>query len=414
MKKIFLSSILLTTLLLIFSCSKDDNNVIPVEPDPVNTTLSGKITSDMTLTNDVIWQLQGRVAVTNGATLTIDKGTIIKALPGSGPNASTLIVARGAKIMANGTADEPIVMTSVADNINVGQKFGTNLGVNDRALWGGLLILGKAKISVSGNASESQIEGIPASDSDGLYGGSDDADNSGVLNYVSIRHGGTAIGEGNEINGLTLGGVGSGTSISNIEIIGNLDDGVEFFGGDVNVSNLLTWGHGDDGLDVDQAFGGTVSNSVVIEGEISDHAMEIDGGEGSFQRGFVFDKITLIGNTVTEGGEYADLRDKPEGTFKNIYATGFKTVSDLELDNNAVAQNFLDGKIVFQNWVINLPAGVPSANSIFVEKTGEGENPIILNPNFTERAATWSTAGTSGGADLSVFSWTFAKSKGAL
>ena len=414
MKKIFLTSIVLISLLSVFSCSKDDNNVIAVEPDPVNTTLTGKITSDMTLTNDVIWQLSGRVAVTNGATLTIDKGTIIKALPGSGANASTLIIARGAKIIANGTADEPIVMTSVADNINVGQKFGTNLGVNDRALWGGLLILGKAQISVAGNASESQIEGIPASDTDGLYGGTDDADNSGVLNYVSIRHGGTAIGEGNEINGLTLGGVGSGTTISNIEIIGNLDDGVEFFGGKVNVSNLLTWGHGDDGLDVDQAFGGTVSNSVVIEGDLSDHAMEIDGGEGSFQRGFVFDKITLIGNTVTENGEYADLRDKAEGTFQNIYATGFKKDSDVELDNNAVAQNFLNGKIVFQNWVVNLPAGVTAANSIFAEKTGEGENPIILNPSFTERAAAWSSQGTSGGADLSVFSWTFAKSKNAL
>lgn len=414
MKKILLSLITIVTLALTFSCSKDDNPVIPIDPQPVNNVLTGQITADFTLTSDVIWQLQGRVTVTNGTTLTINEGTIIKALPGSGANASTLIIARGAKINANGTAARPIIFTSIADNIALGQSVGPNLTENDNALWGGVIILGKAKISVSGNAVEKQIEGIPASDTNGLYGGTDDADNSGTFTYVSIRHGGTSIGEGNEINGLTLGGVGNGTIISNVEVVGNLDDGFEFFGGSVNASNLLTWAHGDDGLDVDQAYNGTVTNSVVIEGNSSDHAMEIDGGEGSLQRGFTFDGITLIGNTTTADGEYGDLRDKAEGTFKNIYARGFKADSDLELDNNGIAQNFLDGKIVFQNWVISLPTGVATANLVFVEKTGEGQSKIILNPSFTDRAATWSSAGTSGGANLSQFTWTFASAKGAL
>lgn len=413
MKKRFLTTIALSAIMLVVSCKKDDP-ITPNQPDPVNTRISGQITSDKTLTNDSIWTLDGRVTVTSGATLTIEKGTIIKALDGTGANASTLIIARGGKIMANGTPEQPIIFTSIADNIEVGQRFGSNLDENDRGLWGGIIVLGKAKISVAGNAKETQIEGIPASDTNGLYGGDDDNDNSGILNYVSIRHGGTSIGEGNEINGLTMGGVGAGTTISNVEIVGTLDDGFEWFGGSVNASNLLTWAQGDDGLDVDQAYSGTVSNSVVILGDISDHAMEIDGGEGSLQRGFVFENITLIGNSLTKNGEYADLRDKAEGTFRNIYATGFKTDSDVELDNNAVAQNFLDGKIVFQNWVINLPAGVSNAHSIFVEKTGSEENPIILDPTFTERAVNWTTEGSSGGADLSVFSWTFAKSRNAL
>lgn len=413
MKKRFLTTIALSAIMLVVSCKKDDP-ITPNQPDPVNTRISGQITSDKTLTNDSIWTLDGRVTVTSGATLTIEKGTIIKALDGTGANASTLIIARGGKIMANGTPEQPIIFTSIADNIEVGQRFGSNLDENDRGLWGGIIVLGKAKISVAGNAKETQIEGIPASDTNGLYGGDDDNDNSGILNYVSIRHGGTSIGEGNEINGLTMGGVGAGTTISNVEVAGTLDDGFEWFGGSVNASNLLTWAQGDDGLDVDQAYSGTVSNSVVILGDISDHAMEIDGGEGSLQRGFVFENITLIGNSFTNNGEYADLRDKAEGTFRNIYATGFKTDSDVELDNNAVAQNFLDGKIVFQNWVINLPAGVPNAHSIFVEKTGSDENPIILDPTFTERAVNWTTEGSSGGADLSVFSWTFAKSRNAL
>jgi hypothetical protein len=414
MKKFFLPLIAIFALVLSVGCSSDDDNPIDPDPVPVNNKLTGQITEDMTLTNDVIWELQGRVVVTAGTTLTINEGTIIKAFAGQSADASVLIIARGAKIEANGTAEKPIVFTSIADNIEVGQTAGTNLSVNDRNLWGGLIILGKARASLSGDAPENQIEGIPASDTNGLYGGTDDADNSGTLNYISIRHGGTLIGDGNEINGLTLGAVGYGTTISNIEVVGNLDDGIEWFGGAVNVSNALVWGCGDDALDIDEAYSGTISNSVAILGDISDHALEIDGPAGSLEGLFTLDGITLIGNTTTENGEYADLRDRAMGTLKNIYAVGFKADSDVELDNNAVAQNFLDGKLIFSNWVVNLPNGVSEAKDIFVEKTSEGETPIILNPSFTERAASWATSGNTGGANLSDFSWTYAKSKGAF
>ncbi len=414
MKKFFLPLIAILALLLSVSCSSDDSPVVDPDPDPVDNKLSGQITSDMTLTNDVIWELQGRVVVTSGATLTINEGTIIKAYAGQEASASVLIIARGAKIKANGTAAKPIIFTSIADNIALGQSNGTNLTQNDRGLWGGLIILGKAKASLAGDALENQIEGIPASDTNGLYGGNDNADDSGSLNYVSIRHGGTSIGDGNEINGLTLGAVGSTTVISNVEVVANVDDGIEWFGGAVNVSNAIVWACGDDGLDIDEAYSGTVTNSAVIQGDISDHALEIDGPAGSLEGRFTLDGITLIGNTTTENGEYADLRDRAMGTLKNIYTVGFKVDSDVELDNNGVAQNFLNGKLTFSNWVVNLPSGVAEAKDIFVEKTGSGENPIILNPTFTERAASWATSGNSGGANLSAFSWTFAKSKGAF
>lgn len=415
MKKFFLPLIAIFALVLSVSCSSnDDGPIIDPEPDPVNNKLSGQITSDMTLTNDVIWELDGRVIVTSGATLTINEGTIIKAYAGQEASAAVLIVARGAKIEANGTADKPIIFTSIADNIALGQKFGTNLTENDRGLWGGVIILGKAKASLSGDALENQIEGIPASDTNGLYGGSDNADDSGTLNYVSIRHGGTSIGDGNEINGLTLGAVGTGTSISNIEVVANVDDGIEWFGGSVNVSNAIVWACGDDALDIDEAYSGTISNSVAILGNVSDHALEIDGPAGSLEGKFTLDGITLIGNTTTENGEYADLRDRAMGTLKNIYAVGFKADSDVELDNNAVAQNFLNGKLSFSNWTVSLPSGVANANDIFVEKTGEGETPIILNPSFTERAASWANSGNSGGANLSNFTWTYTQSKGAF
>ncbi len=425
MKKFFLSKIALIALsLFVVGCSSDDNDPIEIDDDPmqVDTVITGQITEDMTLTSDEIWTLDGRVTVVDGATLTIEPGTIIKALPGQEANASVLIIARGGKIQANGTSSAPIIFTSSTDNIELGQTAGTNLSQNDRGLWGGLIVLGRARASLSGDAMENQIEGIPASDTNGLYGGTNNADNSGTLNYISIRHGGTLIGEGNEINGLTLGGVGSGTTISNIEVVANVDDGIEWFGGSVNSSNLLVWSQGDDGLDIDEAYSGTISNSLVIAGDISDHSLEIDGPAGSLEGSFTIDGLTLIGNTVTENGEYADFRDGAMGTVRNVYATGFKSSVDVELDNNEVSQNFLDGKIVFQNWVLN-----GADNTVFVEKVAcisncddgnpdndVNEEKIILDPTFPERATSWTTTGTSGGANTGVFSWTFASAKGAF
>jgi hypothetical protein len=161
-------------------------------------------------------------------------------------------------------------------------------------LWGGLIVLGNAPISA--DAESVQIEGIPVSDQNGLYGGTNATDNSGVLKYISIRHGGANIGEGNEINGLTLGGVGSGTVIENIEVVANQDDGVEFFGGTVNVTNLLILNAGDDAIDTDQAWAGTLDNFIVICGT-TDHALEIDGPEGTL----------VAGHTVKNGSVKGSL-----------------------------------------------------------------------------------------------------------
>ena len=175
-------------------------------------------------------------------------------------------------------------------------------------MWGGLLVLGKAPGSFKGDVNEYQIEGIPASDKRGLYGGNIPDDNSGVLKYISIRHGGTSIGGDNEINGLTLAGVGNKTIIENIEVYANVDDGIEFFGGTVNASNLIVWGQGDDGLDIDQSYAGEINNAVVILEQPSDHGLEIDGPEGSMEDSFKLKNITLIGNKSAYDGEYADFR----------------------------------------------------------------------------------------------------------
>ena len=382
-------------------------------------TISGEILADQTWTANNVYVLAGKVVVEDGITLTIEPGTIIKGQKGTGSLASALIVARGAKIMAEGTSEKPIIFTSIDDNIAVGQQAGTNLNESNNGLWGGVLILGYAKGSFKGDVTEVQIEGIPAGDTFGLYGGDDDDDNSGIFTYVSIRHGGALIGEGNEINGLTLGAVGRGTVIENIEVVANFDDGVEFFGGTVNASNLLIWAQGDDAIDIDQAYGGTIDNSLVVLGETSDHAFEVDGPEGAYNALFTISNTTIKGDASTPGGEYADYRSRAMGATNNIYAYGFKETSDVELDNNGVSQNFLDGKLTFSGWEV-----VGFDNSIFVEKVAkdadgnETETQIILNPDFTERAATWTTEVTEGsqttGADVSVFNWTYTKAKGAF
>src|SRR5690606_27791266 len=147
----------------------------------------------VTWTSNNVYFLTSRIIVEPGATLTIEPGTLIKGEAGSGANATALIIARGAQILAEGTADAPIIFTSEEDEIMPGQIASPNLGETDNGLWGGLIILGAAPISDSGNDGTEQIEGVPADEGFAEYGGDKADDNSGILKYVSIRHGGTAL-----------------------------------------------------------------------------------------------------------------------------------------------------------------------------------------------------------------------------
>lgn len=345
--KHFLLSLLCLTVL--FACKKDDDNVNPCDtvncPDGFTpTVLDGicdcvangggtndniLITGDIgtaTWTKDNIYEISGKAVVNDGATLTIEAGTVIKSRPGVGTLASALIIARGAKLMAEGTAAEPIIFTSISDNIKSGEINSPNLTEADNALWGGLIVLGYAPISAGDGDTETQIEGIPADDLFGRYGGNDAADNSGIIRYVSVRHGGTSIGADNEINGITFGGVGNGTVVENIEVIANLDDGVEFFGGTVNVSNVVVAMGEDDGLDIDQNYAGTITNAFVIQSGATagDNALEIDGPEGStYTDGlFTINGITMIDEdgAADTGG---DLKAGAQGTITNASWRGY-------------------------------------------------------------------------------------------
>lgn len=410
MKKTILSFSILA--LLSFGCSDDDGGNAPIiggGTDEVCTiNKSGFIETDETWESECIYVLNNKVVVPDGVTLTIEPGTIIKGTSGTGSLASALVVARGGKVLANGSASQPIVFTSTADNITVGESNGTNLDQNDRGLWGGLIVLGYAPSSFAGDVDALQIEGIPAEDTWGLYGGNDPNDNSGVYKYVSIRHGGALIGEGNEINGLTLGGVGAGTEIDNIEVVGNVDDGIEFFGGTVDASNLLVWAQGDDAIDIDQAYSGTVDNVVVHLGDISDHAFEIDGPEGSLNGSFVLQNASIFGNGITENGEYADYRSNAMGSTSGVFASGFPAGKDVELDNDGVATNYNSGALTFGAWDIVLPAGVSDVTSVFVNKASS-----VSVSGFGSTATAVSAQG-SNGADTSAFNWTYSNAKAGL
>lgn len=361
MKKFRLFAMAAVAAFAFTSCEDEPTTVTPPSGSDL-IPVEGTITSDVTWTKDNIYRLDGRVLVTGGATLTIEPGTIIKAKPGSGAFATALIITRSGMINAQGTATEPIIFTTLADDIEPGQISSPNMDPTDNGLWGGIIILGEAQISASNDdgdqLSELQIEGIPTS-VDALYGGTNDADNSGVLSYVSIRHGGANIGDGNEINGLTMGGVGSGTTIDHIEIVANQDDGIEWFGGSVNATNLLVWNCGDDALDTDQDWIGTASDFIIVAPDGS--AFELDGPEGDINRG----THQFNNGIVYAGSDISDLVDWDDNTNAGVadvyffgwdadYTDGISSFGGDGTGNNA-------------NWQYTLPAGGEPVDSVFAD-----------------------------------------------
>jgi len=332
--------------------------------------VSGRITSATTWTKDKIWELAGKVIV-EGATLTIEPGTIVKGREGLGSLASALVIARGAKIEACGTAAEPIIFTSTLDNIAIGELSGTNLSETDNEKWGGLIILGAAPVSTKDGDTEGQIEGIPADESYGVYGGDDAADNSGSLCYVSVRHGGALIGDGNEINGITLGGVGNGTTINHVEVVANLDDGVELFGGTVNLTNVIVTYQDDDAIDIDQNYSGTIDNFYVIHGgDGTDEGLEIDGPEGST---YVDGKFTLINGTIISAdgnGSCADLKSLAQGTIKDVVFSGYssfvKVSTSFDEDNSCADKNDAYTRLVSGDLLLNA-CEIESASAMMVD-----------------------------------------------
>ncbi|MFT4661007.1 MAG: hypothetical protein ACI8XB_001278 [Patiriisocius sp.] len=381
-----------------FTSCKDDDDQFTPDPVITNGTVisdNGNGTGTVTWTNDNIYILDGFIFVNSGQTLTIEPGTVIKGNPGTGVNASALIVARGGKIMAEGTIDNPIIFTAEADNLD------GNVDWKARGLWGGLIVLGNA--SLNSTPGESAIEGIPTSESRGIYGGSSDTDNSGVLQYVSIRHGGTDIGDGNEINGLTLGGVGSGTTIDHIEVISNADDGVEFFGGMPNCKNMVVAYCGDDSFDYDEGYRGMGQFWLAIQDENEgDRIGEHDGGTDPetaqpYATPMIYN-ATYMGRGQNNTSRIITFRDNAGGHYVNsIFLNQGKGIDIELLSGECTYDRFQSGSLEIKNNIF-YDVSDGSAESLFTVSFGDGAS---ANPDSTNASTDFANYFTSAGNSVS-------------
>jgi len=232
-------------------------------------TVSGDITTNTTWTSDKVWEINGVVRVKSGATLTIQAGTFIKAKPlAAGVATGVLVITKTGKIDAQGTATAPVIFTSY----NLLDGAATTATPGD---FGGVVILGNA--AVNNGLETNIIEGLgdQPTVSDFYYGGSNNAHNGGALNYVRIEFAGRILdaATGVEINGLTLGGVGSGTVIDHVQVSYGRDDSFEFFGGTVNASHLVSFASDDDNFDFDLGYTGTITKAIAIADGNSTHSL---------------------------------------------------------------------------------------------------------------------------------------------
>ncbi|MGD1894348.1 MAG: fasciclin domain-containing protein [Cyclobacteriaceae bacterium] len=242
--------------------------------DITDADLAAGETYDWTADNEYF--LTGLVFVEGGATLNIEAGTTVRFTEETGDdNTSALVVTQGSQINAIGTADAPIIFTAEADTV------GGNLLPSDWGAWGGIIILGNAPTEKNGNTSGIAIEGVDSDETRAVYGGTDPMDNSGTLQYVSIRYTGVGIAPNSEIQGLTLGGVGSGTTIDHIDVYSSNDDGIEIFGGTVDINYASVAFATDDAFDFDEGYRGNIQFAFVLQLDgdetVYDQAGEWDG-----------------------------------------------------------------------------------------------------------------------------------------
>jgi hypothetical protein len=292
--------------------------------------LIGKINTDKVLEAGKIYVLRGIVYLVDGAKLTIPAGTIIL---GEKSTKGTLVITRGCQIIANGTVDRPVVFTSDQQNPQRGD-------------WGGLVILGKAKTNATFNgiSGSGEIEGgVNNAEGLGVYGGTDDADNSGIIRYVRIEYAGYAFLPDKELNGLTLGGVGSGTTIDYVQVSYANDDSFEWFGGSVNAKHLIAYKGLDDDFDMDNGYSGKIQFGISLrDSTIADisgsNGLEIDndaaGSNAQPQTSATLSNMTIIG---------------PRATSTNIGNSNFKRGAHLRR-NSAVS--------VFNSIVMGWPVGI--------------------------------------------------------
>ncbi len=299
--------------------------------------VEGTIEENFVFTNTVGWILEGGVFVSPGVTLTIEAGTNVYGAFNN--NTSFLSIQRGAKIMANGTAEQPITFTTIRAKTSIPQP----------GDWGGIILNGRAPINLAGG--EGEGEG-----GTGLYGGQVSDDNSGIMRYVIVEYGGKVLGTDNEMNNISLNAVGSGTTIEYIEALYGKDDGIEFFGGTVNIKYAVSLGNADDCIDWTFGWQGNGQFWVVNQDPYAgDKGIEADNNELDFLAepfsNPTIANITIIGNDDGDGSNTGiRLRHGTKGKIYNAIVSNFAK-HGIEVRDSS--QNYVgNGDIVFANSVV--------------------------------------------------------------
>ncbi|HLN53392.1 MAG TPA: hypothetical protein VK212_06760 [Lentimicrobium sp.] len=305
------------------------------------------ITANTTWTSDKIWEINNIVRVPGNVTLTIEAGTVIF---GDSDTKGTLLIERGGKLIADGTFSSPIIFTSDKP-----------VGSRNAGDWSGIVICGKAPVN-QGNLIT--LEGNYGAQ----YGGSDEADNSGILRHVRIEFAGRSISNNQEINSLTLAGVGNGTTIEYIQCSFGLDDSYEFFGGTVNAKYLVSYKTKDDDFDLDFGHAGNIQFALAVRGaDIADvsysNGIEADNdGAGTISDPFtqtVFANVSIIGAKNQEPGEVSPLlqtaahfRRNSMPTLYNSFLTGFPVGIFIDDTKPGSSQHALDNDLQIRNVIL--------------------------------------------------------------
>jgi len=387
MKKTILTIVTISSLIFTGCSLSDDDNIGTGNGggEVTSQNLAGNLTTDLTLRSGVAHNLIGTLLVKDGSTLTIEAGTTINALAGG--TDVYILVERGGKIIADGTAANPI-------------KFTSNAVIPKPGDWGGIIINGSAPLSrqtgTDSNAATEVNNGI-------FFGGANAADNSGILDYVIIEYSGARIDDEAEHNGLTLNGVGTGTTISNIAIFYGDDDAIEFFGGTVNTSNILVVNAKDDMFDFSQGYAGTCTNLYGVRENgytavTSDpRGIEADGNlDGNSPSDINESNFTVNGVTIINNADGVEMSD---GIKVRRDATATITNAYLALGAGAIFGDVVD--------LQDSKTDATDATSVTAVANAANGLDIDDVKNTTSGGATINvTAGTSGGADNSVFAWT--------
>ena len=351
-------------------------------------TVEGDLTADATWTSDNTYYLNNQLFVKDGVTLTIEPGTEILGRYDANYSADNpapcVVVEQGGMIMAEGTVDAPITFRSELDPDDA------NYG-NGRGLWGGLIINGYAPISNTGGVSN--VEGLTSVQ----YGGTNPDDNSGVLRYVRVWNGGSSIAPDNEINGITLAGVGRGTTVEYCEVALNLDDGFEMFGGTVDLKHCAVFAVGDDAFDTDNGYQGRGQFLLVVRADDSDKAHEMDnatnGDLDSQPRSHPhFANVTVI-SSPSHGEDGLRLREGTGGDFRNYIIHGA---------NDGVRNDENGSEVVTQDLTEAAAAGHPDYLYISGSMIMNGLADVPWDDFDEEGDGTWTGTYVSESAGLSI------------